>query len=431
MANWDNAQTAFLTAAAKVYAALKIAYPSGIYSSTTSPTINVDGVEYQCRCDCAGVIQCIIRVMGYDPNWGVSPVSGHTGDGWYLTDASGPFIKDKTGNVSSDWEVLDFNASDVKPGDIRAASNHSHCDIFVDYRNGNAFGLNAGSTEAIQNSCNAGTQYLNDGNPDDLAVTRTIQDNETAKVLRYVKGANQTPSQIGTTDVSTGGQSLESLDIYLKFIQRIEFYYQILDSAGDYTKYRPGYIPKNARMVRVTPDRGSPVSDSYGDSWLDFVAGYTRRWIAGATEGIDAELEEGLVMMYTLDDSDPLLFGKTVVRNEDGTNDYEGSKGLVPIIHTQWPVHFRSVLTDVATHTKEYGRSSAYFTNDTSNPQGGSGETSLTDLIKAARNCQFVTDASGNIPECEDAHGYLFLHDEDEAYQRDNYEPWVQGIKEE
>lgn len=51
MASWDSAQTEFLTAAAKVYAALQIAYPSGTYSTETSVTINVDGVEQQCRCD--------------------------------------------------------------------------------------------------------------------------------------------------------------------------------------------------------------------------------------------------------------------------------------------------------------------------------------------------------------------------------------------
>lgn len=431
MASWDSAQTEFLTAAAKVYAALQIAYPSGTYSTETSVTINVDGVEQQCRCDCTGLIQCIIRVMGYDPNWGVSSVPGHNGDGWYLTDASGSFVKDKVGNISSDWEVLDFNASDAKPGDIRASGEHSHCDIFVDYHDNVAYGLNAGSTSAIQKSCNAGTQYLEDSNPDDLAATTTIQDDEAAKVLRYVKGANQNPSQAGTTNVSSGGQSLESLDIYLKFIQRIDFYYQILDGSGDYTKYKPGYVPENARMVSDAPDHGSPVSDSYGDSWLDFVAGYTKCWVAGATEGIDAELEEGLVVMYTLDNSDPLLFGKTIFRNDDGTNDYERSKDFVPIIRTQWPVHYRSVLTDAETHTKDYGRSSAYLTNDTSNPHSGSTEVPLNCLVKAARNCQFLTDASGNIPECEDAHGYLFLHDEEEAYQKGGYEPWVRGVKEE
>lgn len=431
MANWDSAQAEFLTAAAKVYAALTIAYPSGTYSSTISPTINVDGIEYQCRCDCTGVIQCIIRVMGYDPNWGVSSVPGHIGDGWYLTDATGPFVKDKDGNVSEDWVVLDFDESDVKPGDIRAASRKSHCDIFVDYQGSNAYGLNAGSTNAIQKSCNAGIQYLEGGNPDDLATTETLQDNEAAKVLRYVKGANQTPSQSGTSSVGTGSQSLESLDIYLKFIQRITFYYKILNISGDYEKCIPGYILKNARRVQTAPDQTSSVSDSYGDSWLDFVAGYIKSWIAGATKGIDAELEKGLVMMFTTDNSDPLLFGKTVIQNEDGTNDYEGSKGLVPIIHTQWPVHFRCVLTDSETHTKEYGRSSAYLTNDTSDPHGGSGEASLAALIKAARNSQFLTDAADKSPECEDAHGYLFLHDEAENYIRDDYEAWVQGIKEE
>lgn len=92
MAAWDAAESAFLTAAAKVYAALGVAHPSGNYGQFTVD-INVDGETYSCRCDCTGVIQCIIRVMGYDPNWSVSSVPGHTGDGWYLTDATSSFVR--------------------------------------------------------------------------------------------------------------------------------------------------------------------------------------------------------------------------------------------------------------------------------------------------------------------------------------------------
>lgn len=431
MANWDSAQTAFLTAAAKTYAALKVAHPSGNYGSGIWVTLNIDGTDYQCRCDCTGVIQCIIRVMGYDPNWGVSSVAGHTGDGWYITDATGPFVKDKDGNISPDWEVVPFDASDARPGDIRAASGHSHCDIFVDYKNGNAYGLNAGSGpntggQAIPKSCAAGEQYLQDGNPDDLAATWTIQDDEAAKVLRYVNGSQQTPSSTGTSAVS-GGQSLQSLDIDLKFIQRTEFWYALKDNTGEFKKVIPGYFNKSARIV---PDGTSIVTDSYGDSWLEFLANYTKHWLVDSEYEIDKELEKGIIMMYTLDNSDPLQYGRTIYLHDDGTNDYERSVGIVPIIRTQFPVHFRCVLTDADTHTKDFGRSSAYFTNDTSGSLS-IGEVSIADVIRATKNAMFLTDASGKSPECEDAHGYLFLHDEDSTYDKESYEIWVRGMKEE
>lgn len=426
MAAWDAAESAFLTAAAKVYAALGIAHPSGNYGQFTVD-IDVDGATYSCRCDCTGVIQCIIRVMGYDPNWHTSSVPGHTGDGWYLTDATDNFVKDKNGNISPDWAVVPFDATDARPGDIRAASGHSHCDIFVDYKNGNAYGLNAGSGpntggQAIPKSCAAGAKYLQDNDPDDLAATWTIQDSDAAKVLRYVKSSGSSSTNSGT--VSSGSQSLQSLDIELKFLSKLEFFYNIRNSSGQFDKTIPGYFPVHSLVVN---DTGRSATDAYSDSWLEFVPNYTYRYVNGESEADWREaIKAGIVMMFTLDNSDPLLYGRTTVLHEDGTNDYEGSKGWVPLIKTQFPVHFRCVVTDVATHTKDYGRSSAYFTNSAAD---GS-DVSISALINAAKNSMFLTDAVGDTVEAEDAHGYLFLHDEDESYDRSEYATWLQGLEE-
>jgi len=427
MAAWDAAESAFLTAAAKVYAALGVAHPSGNYGSDILVTLDIDGSSYQCRCDCTGVIQCIIRVMGYDPNWGVSSVAGHTGDGWYLTDATGNFVKDLNGNISPDWAVLPFDTSDVHPGDIRASGSHSHCDIFVDYLEGNAYGLNAGSGpntggQAIPKSCAAGTKYLQDNDQADLAATWTIQDNEAAKVLRYVKGNGDSITASEATENKS--QSLKSLDIELRFVQRLEFQYQIRKQGGEFTNVIPGYF-RTAELV--VDESGRVATDQFSDSWLEFIPFYTYRYTNSEN---DAEwqkaIKAGIVMMFTLDNSDPLLHGRTLFLNADGTNDYERSKDYVPTIRTQFPVHFRCVITDVATHSQDWGRSSAYFTNSAND---GS-DAKATMLLLAARHARFMRDASGNIPEAEDARGFLFLHDEDETYDKSDYSTWIQGMEE-
>lgn len=425
MTAWDNAELTFLTAAAKVYAALKIANPTGSYSSALTVTLNIDGAEYSCRCDCTGVIQCIIRLMGYDPNWGVSSIPGHTGDGWYLTDATTSFIKDSNGYLTEDWVVLPFDANDVRPGDIRASANHSHCDIFVAYIDGNAYGLNAGSGpntggQAIPKSCDAAIKYLQDSEDADLAATWTIQNNDAAKVLRYVKGSGSSSADSGSTVQPNVSQSLQSLDIQLQFIEPLSFRYLFRDSSGDFIQKEPGYLPLNT----CYPTGTIPATDAYGDSWLEFIPSYIARYAESDTEW-RAAIENGLVMLYTLDSSDPLLFGRTVILKEDGTNDYEASKDLVPIVRTQFPVHFRCVLTDSVTHSHDYGRSSAFITNQSSNAS----DAGIAAVVKAHKNSAFIYDASGGIPECDDNHGYLFLHDEDDMYDRSEYTTWVGGLE--
>ena len=132
-------------------------------------------------------------------------------------------------------------------------------------------------------------------------------------------------------------------------------------------------------------------------------------------------------MQYTLDNSDPLLYGRTIVLNEDGTNNYAASENLAPIIKAQFPVHFRCVITDVATHSQDFGRSSAIFTNQSAVDYN----SEISNIVKSSKNLSFLTDASDKIPEAEDAHGYLFLHDEDTEYSREEYSSWVQGREEE
>ena len=429
MAVWDDAETTFLNAAAKVYAALKIAHPSGNYGSNIWVTLNIDGVSYRCQVDCTGVIQTIIQYMGYIPNF--PAVNGSFGRG--LREATAPFVKNPDGTISDDWEFTVFNASDARPGDIRVAgAPHQHADIFVDYNNNhNAYGLNAGSGpntggRAIPLSCDAATRYLENGNPEELAATWTIQDDSAVRVLRFVKGRGQSPGSTNSGSVSSVAsrrtQSLKSLDIKLGFIPHVEFFYQMMDSTGELSNRVPGFFSPTACYPN---NDGIPATDSYGDAWLEVLATYLISYSEQKDEWKQI-YQDGLILLYTLDNSDPLLYGRTVLLNEDGTNNYEASRDLVPIIRTQTPLHFRCVLTDLPTHTKDLARSSAYITTESAiDPILGT-----AGIVKAGKYSMFLEDASGNVPDVSDDHGYLFLNDEDERYPASEYTSWVTGLEE-
>ena len=410
MADLDNAETTILLAIAKTYAALKIARPSGEYDTNAWVTLNIDGSDYKCRCDCTGVLQAMMRYMGYN------------GDDWNLANATSSFVKDSDGNISDDWVVLDLDHDDARPGDIRAHSGHGHADMFIAYKDDTAVGMNAGWTKGIQKSCEGGTKYLESNNIEDLMATSTISDADTAKVLRYVKGSGSEPNQQNST-VSNSSQSLEGLDIQLRFYERIFFKYAIRNESGEFETVIPGFFRDEDYYPSIL---GTPSDGSYGDAWTEFQVTYVVRYLVNSTDEWTTSVKSGLVMMYTLDGSDPLLYGRTLELKEDGTNDYEASKDFGVIIRTQFPVYFRCVITDVATHSQDFGRSSALFTNQSAEDSN----CKITNLVRASKNLSFSVDASGNIPEAEDAHGYLFLHDKDTSYSKEEYSSWVQGRKE-
>lgn len=410
MADLDNAETTILLAIAKTYAALKIARPSGEYDTNAWVTLNIDGSDYKCRCDCTGVLQAMMRYMGYN------------GDDWNLANATSSFVKDSDGNISDDWVVLDLDHDDARPGDIRAHSGHGHADMFIAYKDDTAVGMNAGWTTGIQKSCEGGTKYLESNNIEDLMATSTISDADTAKVLRYVKGSGSEPNQQNST-VSNSSQSLEGLDIQLGFYERISFKYAIRNESGEFETVIPGFFRDEDYYPSIL---GTPSDGSYGDAWTEFRVTYVVRYFVNSTDEWTTSVKSGLVMMYTLDGSDPLLYGRTLALKEDGTNDYEASKDFGVIIRTRFPVYFRCVMTDVATHSQDFGRSSALFTNQSAEDSN----CKITNLVRASKNLSFSVDASGNIPEAEDAHGYLFLHDEDTSYSKEEYSSWVQGRKE-
>ena len=114
---------------------------------------------------------------------------------------------DKDGNVSPDWEYLDFDPNDRQPGDMITTNSFGHIDMYVfTDTNGNARGFNAGSGadfgcgdsvgHGIQDSVKLAKYYLENGNKlpenDGTIGAWTIQDGSgphdagsSAKVIRY------------------------------------------------------------------------------------------------------------------------------------------------------------------------------------------------------------------------------------------------------
>ena len=423
MAEWDAAEEAIMNAACKVWAAFAVAWPSLSYASGTWVTLDIDGTKIPCQCDCTGLLIATITYMGYDAShW---PVGSHNGFGCGLAEATTNFIYNSDGTLSSDWELSRDTSITPKAGDIRGedsttASNASHADMFVGYDGDKCRGLNGGSSDGMKVSAAVAKKYLETGGFDITQAAGTIQDGNYTSVLRYVKGSDSPATGSGGSHSSSTSQSLNAVDIELTFIERISFTYSIRNETGEFNDIIPGFRPN--RLCYPTDD-GTQADDSYGDSWLEFIALYTIRWANNSMEDWEKEVKAGLVMQYTLDNSDPLLYGRTIVLNEDGTNNYAASENLAPIIKAQFPVHFRCVITDVATHSQDFGRSSAIFTNQSAVDYN----SEISNIVKSSKNLSFLTDASDKIPEAEDAHGYLFLHDEDTEYSREEHSSWVQG----
>lgn len=154
------------------------------------------------RPDCSGMMSAVAQYMGYYTYPGSSYTDTFFGLGYNVTNCWGIGFCDKDGNRSSDWEYIDFNPNDRRPGDMVIRSDGGHIDMYVfTDTNGNARGFNAGSGGAfpdghcdssghgIENSYNLGKYYLEHNNQlpanDGSMGAWTIQDNEAARVIRY------------------------------------------------------------------------------------------------------------------------------------------------------------------------------------------------------------------------------------------------------
>ncbi len=184
-------------AAMMVFEALYKADPSLTYSQSTHHDLTCrDGTVIEfIRPDCSGLMTAVVHYMGYyTPRWSASKsyTDSYHGDGFCtanFTSAENKCIYDKDGNISNDWEVVKFDASDTRPGDIRFAASHGHTDMYIfDASNGKRRGANAGSHNGMVDTYNLSQYFFENNNQlptDGQSGAVTIQDNDCKLVLRY------------------------------------------------------------------------------------------------------------------------------------------------------------------------------------------------------------------------------------------------------
>ena len=205
-------------AAAMVFEALYKADPSLRYDANGGHNHTItcrDGtVIEQVRPDCSGMMCAVMEYMGYyTPRWsGMAYSNTFRGHGWDLGvfypgyDAGKQIFDDENGTPSQDWICIAYDPNDRRPGDIRFHNGHRHTDMFIFERNGNDYGVNAGSGDCggsvgngMYNSYIFGKFYLDNGrlpNESEFGAnasgsrgtvgTWCIQPNETKCVLRFV-----------------------------------------------------------------------------------------------------------------------------------------------------------------------------------------------------------------------------------------------------
>ena len=198
-------------AAAMVFEAMGKANPTFGYCYCGNRIFTItcrDGtVIEQVRPDCSGMMSAVIQYMGYYTSYkdGTDNFTDtYRGPGYNVTAfLNNTGIYDKNRKKSEDWQLLDFDPNDKRPGDMFITNSGGHIDMYVfTDDNGNSRGFNAGSGgtfpdghcdspgHGIENSYNFACYYL-DNNcqlpPKDGSIGAwTIQDNEAGKILRYV-----------------------------------------------------------------------------------------------------------------------------------------------------------------------------------------------------------------------------------------------------
>lgn len=201
-------------AAAMVFEAMGRANPTCGYCSCGAHYFDLeckDGKKIEkVRPDCSGMMTAVAQYMGYYSKAADGPsawTDTYHGGGYNVTGLVEYKFLDKDGNVSPDWEYLDFDPNDRQPGDMITTNSFGHIDMYVfTDTNGNARGFNAGSGadfgcgdsvgHGIQDSVKLAKYYLENGNKlpknDGTIGAWTIQDGSgphdagsSAKVIRY------------------------------------------------------------------------------------------------------------------------------------------------------------------------------------------------------------------------------------------------------
>lgn len=419
MANWDAAEEAIMNAACKVWEAFAIAWPSLSYGTGTWVTLNIDGKQIPCQCDCTGLLIAIITYMGYDASrW---PVGSTGGFGSGLAEATQPFILNSDGTLSDDWVIIRDTGTTPKAGDMRGqnpAGGHSHADMFVGYDGTTCRGLNAGSSSGMQASVASARNYLSSGEFDVSQGAWTIQDGDYTAVLRYVKSAN-TPATGSNVGVATDTRAIKNLDIYLGLINPGTITFHILKSSGNYQRVEPGYRAVTEFGIAVDPPRAATFVFSDLEQvvvWLGFNIAY----LTGT--------EHKFYLLFTTDGSDPLTHGRTVVqKSEDGrmVNDIEASIDFGAYVTARIPFCIRVVLKDANDDTRIQAAGTGYFTTQSDMVN----DAQITDYVNLMRN-YFLDDldATKHSPNSIDTHPQLYLNDSDDIVRAEPYVTVIPGL---
>nr|DAW47699.1 MAG TPA: peptidase [Caudoviricetes sp.] len=193
-------------AAAMVFEAMGRANPTFGYCSCCDRLFDLecrDGKKIdKVRPDCSGMMSAVAQYMGYYTYPGSAYTDTFFGYGYNVTYCWDTGFCDRDGNRSPDWEYLDFDPNDRRPGDMVIRNDGGHIDMYVfTDTNGKARGFNAGSGgkfpdghcdssgHGIEDSYNLAKYYLDNGNQlptnDGSMGAWTIQDGEAARVIRY------------------------------------------------------------------------------------------------------------------------------------------------------------------------------------------------------------------------------------------------------
>lgn len=302
MANYTASQLCILKAAVQVFQALGTANPSFCYDQSKYLKFTCkDGTTItNVRQDCSGLMQAIIRYMGYNLT------------GWFTTSStSNTVITELDGSLSKDWVVLDFDANDRQPGDILLKSGHT--DMYVFKVSGSPKGFNSGSGDTTSGpvaslgtgmhySYNLAVHYLVSGKFDDTTSTNigayTITDAQAIKVIRYIGSGSSGSSTVGVDymivpakkiifkpapgliDVGTTISVTTDADDARVFVTLNNKYPDFKDKTQDWTG-KSYVVTKNQHLRAIA-------FDTKGNAVAKGAATYTIPWIRPAREPIDA-----------------------------------------------------------------------------------------------------------------------------------------------
>lgn len=419
MANWDAAEEAIMNASCKIWDAFAVAWPSLEYGTGTWVTLNIDGQQIPCQCDCTGILIAIITYMGYDASHWPTGSTGGYGSG--LAEATQQFIRNADGTISDDWVLIHDTQHSPKAGDIRGqdpAGGQSHADMFVGYDGSNCRGLNGGSTNSMSASAAAAQNYMRTGEFDLSQAAWTIQDGNYTTVLRYVKGDN-TPISSTDADVATDTLSIKKLDIYLGLVNPGNITFNIMTASGTFKRVEPGY----RSITEFGVDSNPPREATFVFSDLEQVV----VWVGYRVSAL-ADVKHRFYLLFTTDGSDPATQGRTVVQKSEGgrmVNDIEGSIGFGAYIKARIPFCIRALLKDAENDDLIQAAGTGYFTTQSDIVN----DLQVSDYVNLMRQ-YFLNDldATGRSPNAIDAHPQLYLNDVDNIVSAEPYAAVIPGL---